>query len=269
MSPEGCVYSPPASGSTVLVFDAHGLPLPSLSVASLGLSSETSWSAYVASDMPSLLLADDKLSSVLVAVDPATFTVHWRIAAESLCLCGGIAALPALGVVIVGCVGGDRALFAHRLSDGIRVGSLQVPELWLFLASDPGTGAVYGSMWTEAPDMWSVHAWSCAADGATIRISSLGRVTAAGAAESTRIVAVVPPAPGKMISHLVVGTPGSPELLVLSLPGLALVHTHILSGLDVLGLAADPWGGALAVCDEVSRAIHVLAWPLPGMLPLQ
>jgi len=60
-----------------------------------------------------------------------------------------------------------------------------------------------------------------------------------------------------------------PELRVLSLPGLALVHTHRLEGMQVWGLAADPCGTALAVCDYASQSTHVLAWPLPGMPQLE
>jgi hypothetical protein len=56
---------------------------------------------------------------------------------------------------------------------------------------------------------------------------------------------------------------------VLSLPDRRLVHTHTLEGMVVTGLAADPSGTALAVCDAASKAIHVLPWPLPGMPPLQ
>jgi hypothetical protein len=52
---------------------------------------------------------------------------------------------------------------------------------------------------------------------------------------------------------------------VLSLPDRRLVHTHELKGMGVMGLAADPSGTALAVCDAASKAIHVLPWPLPGM----
>ena len=79
----------------------------------------------------------------------------------------------------------------------------------------------------------------------------------------------MPPAPGKAVSYLVVGTGKSSELLVLSLPGLSLVHTHRLEGMELAGLATDPSGGALAVFDRESGALHVLAWPLPGMPPLQ
>ena len=75
----------------------------------------------------------------------------------------------------------------------------------------------------------------------------------------------MPPAPGKNTTHLVIGSSDAPELLVLSLPGLALVHTHSLEEMQITGLAADPWGGALAVCDAVSNAVHIVAWPLPGM----
>ena len=85
----------------------------------------------------------------------------------------------------------------------------------------------------------------------------------------SRPLTVIPPAPCKAVSYLVVGTGESSELLVLSLPSLALVHTHRLEGMKVLGLAADPWGGALAVCDAASQFLHVLTWPLPGMPPLQ
>jgi len=65
------------------------------------------------------------------------------------------------------------------------------------------------------------------------------------------------------------GTFFSLELRVLSLPGLALVHTHRLEGMKVWGLAADPCGMALAVCDLASQSTHVLAWPLPGMPQLE
>jgi hypothetical protein len=84
-----------------------------------------------------------------------------------------------------------------------------------------------------------------------------------------RPLAVLPPTPGRHTSHLVVGTLGVPTLLVLSLPDRRLVHTHTLEGMAVTGLAADPSGTALAVCDAAFAAIHVLPWPLPGMPPLQ
>ena len=109
-----------------------------------------------------------------------------------------------------------------------------------------------------------------------IRISPGVPVAAASAARASyqhedvqRPLAVVPPVPGKKVSHLVVVGSVPKELLVLSLPDLVLMHTHILEGMEVKGLAADPWGGALVVCDAVFQSVHVMAWPLPGMLPLE
>ena len=40
---------------------------------------------------------------------------------------------------------------------------------------------------------------------------------------------------------------------------------HVLQGAAVCGLAGDPAGSALVVCDAASGAALVLAWPLPGM----
>lgn len=68
------------------------------------------------------------------------------------------------------------------------------------------------------------------------------------------------------LSYLIVGTCDGPQLCVLSLPDLVLVHTHTLEGMEITGLAADPNGKAIAVCDTETNAIHVLAWPLAGMI---
>lgn len=106
----------------------------------------------------------------------------------------------------------------------------------------------------------------------TAGLRNEGVVAAAGLREHPRIVAVVPPAPGKLVSYLIVGTNGGSELLVLALPGLALVHTHNLGVLfRMLGLAADPWGEAIAVIDyqRFTPEVYVLSWPLEGMPELE
>ena len=269
ISPEGRVFCPPGKGDEVLVFDADGTPLLSFPVTNLGLSAETRLTAYVSGSIPSLLVADTNgRPSLLVAVDPDTHAVRWTSVAGSLVRGVGyvsIAALPSLGAVVV-C--NESCLFAHRVSDGSRVGGLKAPGLSWFLAADTATGTVYGSICDNAVNA-TVNAWSCASDGATVNITSIGPVAAAGTRSVPRPLAVVPPAPGKGVSHLVVGIVGKPELLVLSLPDLVLVHTHMLEGMRVTGLAADPWGGALAVCDAASKSLYVLAWPLPGMPPPQ
>ena len=112
---------------------------------------------------------------------------------------------------------------------------------------------------------YSVSAFHWDGDG----LVAEGVVEAAGTSGNIRPLAVVPPAPGQRTSYLVVGTCYSPTLRLLSLPDRRLVQTHELEGMVVVGLAADPSGTALAVCDGTSKAIHVLPWPLPGMPPLQ
>ena len=269
ISLQGRIYCPPGSGPEVLVFDAHGTQLPALPVASLGMSEKTNVVAYVHGDTPCLLLADcNGSSSRLVAIDPASYAVRWTSAEGGFQSCIGITAIPSLGVAIVACGG---YLCAYRLSDGRRVGRFDVFGLHWFLTADASTGSVYGNLNLHDSDGGTTRAWQCAADGAEIVIKSVapGPITAAGSCETLRPITVVPPAPGKVVAHLVVCSVDSIELLVLSLPDLALVHTHMMQGLHVgvFQLAADPWGAALAVGDFTT--LHVLAWPLPGMAPLE
>ena len=115
--------------------------------------------------------------------------------------------LPALGDVVS--MYGD-VFFVHRLSDGYHVGTSRVPGLRRFMASDPATGAIYTSMRRENEEqrinnLYAVHAWSCAADGAGNIVNDLGPVPAAGMREQDCLLVVIPPAPGKTASHLVVG----------------------------------------------------------------
>ena len=95
-----------------------------------------------------------------------------------------------------------------------------------------------------------------------------GEVAAAGKTYDIRPLAVMPPAPGLRTSYLIVGTLDKSTLHILSLPDCCLVNTHTLEGMQVCGLAADPSGTTLAVCDRESDDVHVLPWPLPGMPPL-
>ena len=272
ISLDGRIYCPRGLGPDVLVFDSDGAPLPGIPVASIGMTECTKWSALVNTDAPTLLLADWVTGSTrLVAIDPATRAVRWTSAVGSFQGCFGIAALPTLGVVAVS-DGVSDLLVIHRISDGYRVGSLELPNAAELLAADNASNVVYGSVYEDG--YHTVHAWLCATDGANVRISAGDFCAASGKAKLPRVLAVMPPAPGKRTAHLVVGLYGSSELLVLSLPSLTVVHTHNLRGVRMMGLAADPWGGALAVCDIASldmafQAIDILAWPLPGMPPLQ
>ena len=73
---------------------------------------------------------------------------------------------------------------------------------------------------------------------------------------------VVPPARGKRLHHLVVGTEAKEEVRVIALPEHRLVATISL-GLKVEGLAADPSGCALIVVD--ASQVYALEWPLKGL----
>jgi hypothetical protein len=102
--------------------------------------------------------------------------------------------------------------------------------------------------------------WSGAA------LVSRGTVESAGWSHSHRPLAVMQPGPRTKRAYLVVGTHSSAELMVIALPELTLVHLHVLDGgIRVAGLAGDPSGSALVVCDFLSPHVHVLPWPLEGM----
>ena len=177
--------------------------------------------------------------------------------------CFGLAALVDHGVVAVSAhsEGGFKVL---RASDGVVLHTVKVPGGSFYCAGDPLSATFYIG---KGPSPCSVSAfkWQPAEGRDSGAIAPLGIVAGAGSTGNCRPMAVVPPAPGLRTAYLLVGTIWSSELRVVSLPDHALVHTHDLKGLSVTGLAADPTGTAIAVCDKALRAVHVLSWPLPGM----
>ena len=279
ISPEGRIYCPLGDDIDVLVFDADGSSLPSLPAASIGLVKYQSWTAFVPGGTASLLLTgySGELShSRLVALDPASNVVRWMSTPGAFYCCTGITALPSLGVVMMADCG---SLVAFRLSDGTRAARHYV-GLGGVLAADPATGTLFGEVAHDLlgdnvdDDDYVIRAWSCSADERGFHVASIGDVAAAGVRHRNRAnrpLTVVPAAPGKLVSYLVVrgDRKNTSELSVISLPGFALIHTHVLDGIDVSGLAADPWGSALAVSANASKAVHILSWPLPGMPPLE
>jgi hypothetical protein len=259
ISRDGVLYVPLDTSAAVLVFDADGTPLSPLPLATMGLSTHTVASAFVEAT-GTLLLADvNGASSKLVAVDATSRAVRWSAALGDGCF--GIAVLPAQDVVVVSDPDYNK-LHVHRLSDGVRVASAKAKQA-AYVAADPASGFVYVSTGAHPSCGVSAFRW----DGAALVAE--GVVESAGTADNLRPLAVMPPTPGRHTSYLVVGTFGESTLLVLSLSNRRLVHTHTLEGIEVLGLAADPSGIALAVYDAASETIHVLPWPLPGMPPLQ
>jgi hypothetical protein len=242
------IYVPLDTSAAVLVFGADGISLSPVPLAPMGLFTHTLAAAFVETTGTLLLANYSGASSKLVAVDVASRAARWSAALGGGVV--GIAALPAQGVVVVSNLSDDM-LHVHRLADGARVASA-TSAFSTYVAGDPATVTVYVSTGAVPSFLVSAFRW----DG--VALVADGVVEAAGTADFYRPLAVMPPTPGRHISYLVVGTRGTPTLLVLSLPDRRLVHSHTLEGIKVTGLAADPSGTAIAVCDAASKAIHVL-----------
>jgi hypothetical protein len=257
----GTLYLPDEGCAYLRCFGPAGQAKEPLALSRLHLSDKACVAA-VDDSLGVLILGDaNDRKSKIVAVDTATLRVLWTAGAFNSC--GGVALLPQHGVVVASSYKSDF-IHVHRLADGARIATATAPDP-TYVAADPATGTVYVSSDEE------VRAWRW--DGSAL--VPLGRIVAALAAASRRPLAVLPPAPGKSLSHLVVGEGGQPGISVLALPAHTLVCDVLIPdarGRDapcsVWGLAGDPTGTALLVCDPVERSLCVLPWPLPGMPPL-
>lgn len=275
ISSAGDLYCVSYEGDKVLVFDSDGTPHRSISSEELDSRlSDICSVAFVNGKEPCLFLAD--VDSKVVAVDPMMRTVRWQWTCDTANKSGhglaqAMATIECLGVMMVAC---NDSLHALRLSDGGLLRRLPTPGLGHSLASHAVSSAVtlFGTVRSEGDlrlRMYAVHAWTCATDGVSLRITQTGPLAGVKPRYAELSLAVMPPAANKMNSHLIIATAVELCIYRLNLPDLTLVHTHKLKGMQVAGLAADPWGEALAVCDDDADSIHVLAWPLPGMPTLE
>jgi hypothetical protein len=255
VSGNGSLYVLKHGHAFLLAFDCDGAVMgPQTTLERIGLSNN-GVAAAVSDEADTLFLADYAGSqSVLAAVDLPTRThVRWSVRPDG---CYGLAVLPHPSLVISSSQMTNK-LSAFRISDGKRIGELLMSETPRVMASDVSTETVYVSV---GRNVVAVH-W----DGAALVDD--GKVQSAGVTSSYRPVAVVPPGPRTTSSYLVVGTHEHSELLVIALPERTLVHRHKLDdGVRVAGLAGDPSGIALVICDYASAFVHVLSWPLPGMM---
>jgi hypothetical protein len=134
-----------------------------------------------------------------------------------------------------------------------------------FVAVDPLSSDIFVHVFHASKNQ--VHRYAVSGADEAPQLVFVGGVDQAGNRPPTvwRPLTVVPPAPHRRTSHLVVGASKERDLLVLSLPDCALVHTHQLPpGFLLRGLAADQAGSALVVADE-RGSVHIIPWPLPGM----
>ena len=204
-------------------------------------------------------------SSALHAVEVATQTVVWshRLSGTQ---CFGLAVMSSFGVIFA--ITGGTHIEAIRVVDGSLICRFPSHSQQCFAATDSISGILFSG---SRLSPYCVTSWAWVPDGMGGRgeLVCQGPVEAAGTSNGYHPLAVMPPAVGKTTSYLVVGTLSKPELRVIALPSLMLVHTHVLEGMRVRRLAADPMGRALAIGSYSSDTIRVLAWPLRGMPPLE
>jgi len=157
----------------------------------------------------------------------------------------------------------DKIIFVFRTSDGELKQRVRTDSAPIFIACNPQTRSVYVSL--ELPFNVARYVWD---EGTGLAYA--GIVESAGTADGFRPVAVMPPAPEKITSYLIIGKVGTPCLRVLALPGHESCFEHTIEGRPrVVGIAADPWGTALVVCccggSTKTDEVLVIPWPFEGL----
>ena len=275
----------PRSGYDVAVFGPGGEPLPTLVLADLGLTRSTAASAATqlvdaAGATTSALILADYGSGTVIAADPNACRSLWSTARGAAAHCLGVASLPAAGsvaeagnVVVAGSYN-STCLHVLRTSDGACLSSVPTGRPPMYLASyvapassgGDSRSQLFASLHGDNQGIWQFYWTGGALCDASPVVGSAGchSVAVVPGRRSGKAAGIEVPTV-QSTAHLVCAKFGTPVLLVFSLPDLALVHSHTLDGVGVWGLAADPWGDVLAVSDSQSKAVRILAWPLPGM----
>jgi hypothetical protein len=231
-----------------------------------GMNARGAVSAVAACEVTNTLVVVYTSTRRIVGLDLTSLQLRWSVkGSEERLGFLGVAILSAHGVVVVSVLN-PAELRCYAVSNGAFVSSLSMTRPIALAGGGPGLpDSVFVS--TTAQNVMQVQ-W----DSRTLSLTPPEPVAAANENRrgSYRLLTVMPPAPGKSVSHLIVGTWGTPELLVISLPDCTLVHVHEMEGIEILGLAADPSGTVLAVSatGTPETTTRVLAWPLEGMPPL-
>ena len=217
-------------------------------------------------------MAQEKYFSIIMAVDMCSRSVLWKSPIQRG-RCQGLAVLPRQGVVVVGSFQ-EGLLHVLRISDGAWHCSVCAPFVSQVTA-DATTGNIYAITSGVGPSTVSIFKWTSGRfgvlEGLDGYLAASGKISISSprGAIFNRPLVVVPAASGKTTAHLVVAVAGSAELQVFSLPeGRSVYRTrlsHAYSLMRIVGLAANPSGTALAICDAESGIVDVLSWPLRGM----
>lgn len=243
---DGTLYAPIARNS-VRIFAADGTPQPTLHFPQLDKYSILRDVAFASNDL--LLLASTRH---LVAVDILRKSARWWTLFDDGC--NGIAVLPNCGVAFVS---KEKGLVAYRIEDGAFLNKFHCPKDPTYIAADTCSSAVFVSTF----DQVSAYLWN----GSALIFDGNFNETFETTGYSFPLAVMSTRTNKQTKSYLIVGKFDCATLRVFSLPDRRLIHIHNLEGIKVTGLAADPSGFALAVCDTVSSDIVIFSWPLEGM----
>lgn len=223
-------------------------------------------------------------SDFVVAFDLATETggvprTIWRHGGDHFG-CGSVVALAEAGIVVFADYYGNN-LVALRLCDGTVAQKVPMTRPIYATAGPPGSCTLYASSETDGL-VCSVQ--FDALDPTRTAMLSHPLLPARISGYGSSPLAVMPPAPGKAVWHLIVGGYGTPLLVVLALPGGEEVGRIEGSAVDptaqyveatetdlalywgsrIRGLAADLAGGALVVTS--GSDVFAVPWPPSTML---
>jgi hypothetical protein len=246
---DGTLYLPMWNSPIVAVFDGDGVALPPLVLSDFGLS-RTATFAALDNSSHTLLLGD---YTFIVAIDTLSRTMLWKKQFYVF----GITVLQ--GIVLVNA---RECIFALRPCDGAIL-SLTHQLGCVHLTSDAATATVY---LTSTGGFVSTAKWNSEQNALVFGVTpAFPRHDAAVPYSYVYSKTTVVPSRGCSPSYFVQIINNS-TLHVSLLPDCRLVCVHSRPSMVMRGVAADPSGTALAVYDALSATVHVLPWPLPGML---
>jgi hypothetical protein len=246
-------YNCPANGGLLLFDCSRHVDSPEpLSV----LTQHRHSIAAAVCDVSDTLLVANNVSRMIYALSVSSLLPRWEVE----CAAYGVAVLSAFGVVVAG-DSYKAALRCFALRDGALLSSAAVEGPTAVVSAGPQLPTVL--FVTHEVRFVKQFAWN------GVALEPGPAVDAPCVTFNFRLLAVMPPAPGKRRSHLIVGTWGESDVIVMSLPDCIHVHTQLLSNCHVRGIAADPSGTALAVCDGASGETRLMAWPIEGMPELE
>jgi hypothetical protein len=248
----------------VLSFNVYGCPEPDITAVR-----GTSDSLFF-DEASSTLIVGGGLSNsegdFLCAVDlsePGVERVRW-MCTDGIDRCYGSVVVNTPGHAAVVVAGSRNKLHVHNLADGTRLTSFDLAGEPSHMALDALRNTIYVSVGSGIGVL--TYTWDVSSN--TLRNNAESSVVPGDTASTPlRPLAILHPAGSSesSASYLIVAECATPNVLVLEIPSHQLVHQHSFTGMSIRGIAAEPSGEALALCDDESGQVHLVTWPLPGM----